>query len=107
MVASRPDAGDPAELAQAVYRGVLVAPGARIPFVPVFTDEDLAARFVERQAQQGKTFYPFTFGNTTSFVDLLKKLLSLGDSNIAFDPEPTSARILPIATVIATINKGK
>jgi hypothetical protein len=79
---------------------------ADCPIIPVFSDLDLAQRFVERLGD-GADYKPISTPTPEEFAIVLYRLAQLGETHVVFDPEPTDvytplprARMFPIHRVI-------
>lgn len=70
------------------------------PLVPVFTDMDLACRFIERGGIRRRgTFMPFPCSKA-DFPSLLSQLKKSGDPELGIDPEGHSVNIVSIVSLL-------
>jgi len=89
------------ELCKTIVRGFVKSKGGTlVPYVPVFTDGDLAYRFVERLGQVPGKLKPFMCPTLKELVILLQALVALGETRVGFDSEPTHVRVIPISRVL-------
>jgi hypothetical protein len=89
------------ELCKYFLRAMLLRPdGTTGQHVVVFTDVDLARRFVERLGERGKVLRPVACETLENEIALVEKLLELGDTHLGFDPESTHVRSISIPRVL-------
>jgi hypothetical protein len=67
----------------------------------LFTDRDLAERFIERLARPNLA--PCQFGTPRDYLRWLEEMAKHGYTHIGFDHEPNRARLLPLARVLAEV----
>lgn len=81
-------------------------PGEPVGYIPVFTDSDLAERYIAERGAEAVGYVPFRFMTADELVRALEQLAANGSEYLAFDPNPTAASIglHRIGEVIAAVN---
>lgn len=67
--------------------------GTTLTAVPVFTDHDLAARFLERAGSP--PLKPFTCPTREGLAAVFEKLLEVGETHLGFEPVNTALNLFP------------
>ena len=91
---------------EALCRSLVRAATPKGPFVPVFTDTDLAYRFIERHGQTDN-FEPLSSPTPDEFAVILEGLMAAGYTHLAFDPEPDRARRTRIAPLVESLRNRR
>lgn len=81
--------------------------GSTAKCVPVFTDSDLAYRFIEKSSNNSQTWKPFSCPTVEEFAVVLLTLLGIGDTHLGFDLERTHVRRIPIPRVLEGIKNRR
>jgi len=101
LIAPKPRPEELTKLCKSILRAEIVRQdGTKGRHVPVFTDSDLAYRFIEGLEGKGAALKPFSSPTLEEFAVILLNLLELGDTHLGFDPEPTHVRAIPIPRVL-------
>lgn len=107
LIAPAPRPADLTELCQSLLLvDTVLANGVTGLYAPVFTDIDLAYRFIERHGESIEGLEPFSCNSPERFAAILQKMLELGHLHVGFDPEETHAVFFPTAGVIAVLRGG-
>jgi hypothetical protein len=81
--------------------------GRMSPYVVAFSDERLAAAFLEDRREEGLTFYSFCYPDPCSFIELARHLKGRGFDWIGFDPTKRPDRleinVVPLDAVVAAL----
>lgn len=76
-----------------------------LPFVPVFTDEELGEQWIARQNLADATTHNLSV--PVGFIDFLRLLREKnGPGHVGYDPIPGTFEVLPNATVLAELRKS-
>jgi len=108
LLAPAPRPADLTELCESVLLvDAILAEGRKRSYVPVFTELDLAYRFIERHGEGIEGLEPFSCRSPERFAGVLQKMLELGCLYVGFDPEETHVQLFPITAVIAALHGGE
>lgn len=81
------------------------ADGSVGTFVPLFTDLDLAERFLASHGAEGDGYHPFQSATLAATARLLEAVERHGITEFAFDPAPGRTRIVPLANLLLAIRR--
>jgi hypothetical protein len=74
-------------------------------FVPLFTDKDLADRFVKTQG--GSELIPVRIMSPEDFLVILEQFKEQGHTHIGYDPGTTRVRLISIDNAIRDLRRSK
>jgi hypothetical protein len=83
-----------------IGHGIVNRMRERIDFVPIFTDEDLANRYIRLVSKSGLPLRAVPCVNIEQIVTLYKTLDNLGVQRIAIDPGETTVNVYPISSLL-------
>lgn len=109
FIAPFPRPTDPAELVRGIRQmGIETASGKEGTVIPLFSDLDLAERFVAK-LDDGDKYKPLTCDSNLGIAAILAELMKLGETHVLFDPEPTfdPRRMFSIYQVIRGIAEAR